>query len=570
MKAGIGLLLATALAAPLSAQSIPVSLRGEIGSSGELYRMNGTDARRPGATGEMYLRGSVDWFGRIKTEVDILVSSEDGTGLSGTPGIARQRLNRLGISPGWSWGRVHLGSFTDQYSEYSLSGIRLTGAGVNLNPGLLRVGSVYGQVAQPILGGATDGSYRRRLVGGRLGLGRQGQGGVPRSFFDVMLLRVWDDAGSLTGSPGVVDTAAGVPVNTLSVTPEENVVAAATGKLDLLEGRLQLNGEASGAIHSRDRRATELEESELSSYPGFLRGLLTPRVSTHADYAWRLEAQYQVSQLPGGTPRAPRTLGLAVDYSYIGPGYVSLGVASLPADQRAVGLRSQVRFPRWNASITGRFQQDNLLGQKLATTDRVQLGGSVTLRVSRKWTTMVRGNLLTMDNGSTDSLRQVAYSNKSLGIGNTVSLGRSTIRSVNLNYGYQESGDENPLRAESGLLSHDADVRVNLSLSPTLHLSPSIGLVRARSGTAEWITRESYAVSVTSRMLDGRLTTTFAAATNRARPNRSTRASLSSRFQLSEVQTVSLRLSLNRLRGPLEDGDFEEYLVRFEITRSLP
>jgi hypothetical protein len=368
-----------------------------------------------------------------------------------------------------------------------------------------------------------------------------------------------------------VDTAAGVPVNTLSVTPEENVVAAATGRLDLLEGRLRLNGEASGAVHSRDRRATELDDDQLGSYPGFLRGLLTPRVSTHADYAWRVEAQYQVSRLPGGTPRAPRTLGLAAEYSYIGPGYVSLGVASLPADQRAVGLRSQIRFPRWNASLTGRFQQDNLLGQKLATTDRVQLGGSVTLRVSRLWTTMLRGYLLTMENGSTDSLRQVAYSNRSLGIGNTVSLGRSTIvRSVNLNYGYRESGDENPLRAESGLVSHDADVRVNLSPTRNLHISPSIGLVRARTGTAEWITRESYALSVTARMLDGRLTSTFATATSRARPTRSTRASLSTRFQLSEVQTVSLRMSLNRLRGPLDDGDFEEYLVRFEITRSLP
>jgi hypothetical protein len=570
MRPVLGLVFLGALAAPLAAQ-LPVSLRGEIGSSGELYRMNGTDPRRPGATGEMYIRGSLDWFGRVKTEVDILVSSEDGTGLSGTPGIARQRLNRFGISPGWSWGRLHLGSFTDQYSEYTLNGIRLTGAGVSLNPGLLRVGTLYGQVAQPIVGGATDGSYRRRMVGGRLGVGRLGQGSVPRSFFDVMLFRVWDDVGSLSGTSQVIDTAAGVPVNTLSVTPEENVVAAATGKLNLLQGRLVLNGEASGAIHSRDRRATELEDSEVHSYPGVLRGLLTPRVSTHADYAWRMEAQYQIAQLPGGTPRSPRTMALAADYSYIGPGYVSLGVASLPADQRAVGLRSQVRFPRWNASIMGRFQQDNLLGQKLATTDRMQLGGNVTLRVSRKWTTMIRGYLLTMENGVTDSLRQIAYRNRSLGFGNTVSLGRSTmVRSVSLNYGYQASGDDNPLRAESELASHDVDVRVNLAPSPTLNIAPSIGMVRARTGTAEWNTRESYALSVTSRMLDGRLTTTFAAATSRAQPNRSTRASISSRFQLSELQEVSLRMSLNRLRGPLEDGDFEEYLVRFEITRRLP
>jgi hypothetical protein len=144
------------------------------------------------------------------------------------------------------------------------------------------------------------------------------------------------------------------------------------------------------------------------------------------------------------------------------------------------------------------------------------------------------------------------------------------VRSVNLNYGYQQSGDDNPLRAESELVSHDADVRVNIAPSRTLQLSPSLGLVRARAGTGEWVTRESYAVSLTSRLLDGRLTTTVAAGTSRARPSRSTRASVSSRFQLSEVQTVTLRMSLNRLRGPLEDGDFEEYLVRLEITRSLP
>lgn len=575
------LLLLCALAGPLAAQDttgtaagggfrLPVRFTGEMGTNGEYYSASGRDARRPETTGEVFLRTRFTLFGQVTSGLDLLLSSEGGSDLSGTPGIGRQRLNRLGLTPEWSWGRAALGSFSDRYSDYTLSGIRMTGVGFALQPGLLRVGSVYGVTEQPVLGGATDGSFRRRLLGGRLGIGEGDRSGAG-TFVDIMLLRAWDDEQSLPSPTDPVAPVGGVPVNEFAVTPQENVVAGATGGLELMHGNLRFGGEVSAAIHSRDRRAPELDEETLPSYPGFLRAMLTPRVSTHADYAYRLEARLRVPQLPGATPRSPRTLELAGDYSYIGPGYVSLGVASLPTDQRAVGLRSQVRFPRWTAGLQGRLQRDNLLGQKLATTTRHQVGANVTLRPARRWSVSLRGNRLDMGNDTDDSLRMIAYTSHTFGVSNGFSFGgRKVLRSVTLSYGYQDAGDGNPARVDNALVSHSVDLRVGLSPSRIVHVTPQIGLVRARAGAAGWSTRESYALSATARLLDGRWSNTVAFGTSRAAPNRSTRASLSSEFRLTEAQSVSLRLSTNRFRSPLEsEGDFTEYVVQVRVTRRL-
>jgi hypothetical protein len=567
------LALALTFASPLAAQETPapVAFTGEIGTSGELYNIRGRDARRPSTTGELYLRSTVALFGRIRTDVDLLISSEESAALSGTPGIARQRLNRFGLTPTWSWGRAYLGSFSDSYSSYTLSGLRVNGAGFTINPGLLRAASVVGTAAQPVLGGATDGSFRRRIIGGRLGVGRGRAGGTDGSFVDLMLLRAWDDERSLPVSESPLDPVAGIPVNTYAVTPEENVVAGAAGGLELLRGRLRLGGEASAALHSRDRRAPELDETTLPSYPGLLRTLLTPRVSTHADYAYRADATVRVARLPGGTPRAPRTLNVVAEYEHIGPGYVSLGVASLPVDQDAVGIRSQIRFPRWTLGLNGRTQRDNLIGQKLSTTHRVQLGALLTLRPTSSWTASFRGNLLDLSNNSNDSLRMVAYANHALGVVNTFAVRRSRlVRSVTVSYGYQDAGDENPRRADAALVSHTADVRVSLSPARILQLTPSVGIVRARAGAAPWNTRESYALAASARLLDGRWATTVAMGTSRAAPNRSTRVSLSSRFHLTAAQSVAFQVSLNRYRSPLEAGEnFSESVVRIEMVRSL-
>src|SRR5690606_12852495 len=103
---------------------------------------------------------------------------------------------------------------------------------------------------------------------------------------------------------------------------------------------------------------------------GLLRSFITPRASTYGDIAHKAELELRRYALPGSTTESPRSLSATIGYRYVGAGYVSLGLASLPADQRAVNGRVSARFRTWTASLQGMRQNDNLIGQKLSTTTR--------------------------------------------------------------------------------------------------------------------------------------------------------------------------------------------------------
>lgn len=559
---------------PVARPRLPFEVSGEIGTSAESYTRLGRDALRPQSTGEFYLRSTVRLFDRISADVDLLFSTADGLSPSGPSGagFGRQRLNRLGIAPAWGWGKVFLGSFTDTYSRLTFGGVRVNGAGLAINPGLLRVAGMYGLTDQALLGGATDGSYRRRIAGGRIGVGRGLSEGGESSFFDLSLVRAWDDVGSLQPVGMLPDGTGGLPVNTFAVTPQENVVIGANGALDLLQGRVRLTGEASAAGHSRDRRAPVLDPDQVPAYPGFLRALLTPRVSSHADYAYRAEATYRIRALPGASPGSPRTLDLAAEVSHIGPGYVSLGVPTLPADQRAYGVRGQLRFANWNLGLNARLQHDNLADQKFATTGRAQFGGHLTLRPSSRWTASLRAMALDIGNGTADPARRIEYHSRSASMSHAVAFTqRGPLRSLTLNYGYRDAGDADPARASATLVAHTADLRVALSQGRTWHFAPSLGVVRARSGTLPWSTRETLGLTTTARMLDGRWTSTLALGTSRASAQRTARASVSSQFEISDAQSISLNVSAQQFRDPARpDADVDEYVTYLRFTRRFP
>src|SRR6266566_4066261 len=144
---------------------------GQLASYGELYDRSGTPGRRPGGTGRASFNGNLVLLGSVTVGIDLLATTEDGTslGYGGLPG--RQGISRFGLHPQWTWGRAHLGSYSDSYTPLTLSGVQLTGAAVDLNPGRVRFGAFGGRAASAVVGGATTGSYTRTMAGLRLGFG---------------------------------------------------------------------------------------------------------------------------------------------------------------------------------------------------------------------------------------------------------------------------------------------------------------------------------------------------------------------------------------------------------------
>jgi hypothetical protein len=160
------------------------SISGEIGAYGELYSMQGQPKRRPSSTGRIFFRPTLNLFGLFQIPFEFLLSTEGSS--------ARQNINQFGINPKWDWGSLHAGDFTEEYSQFTLSGIKIRGGGLNLTPGNFRFSTAAGFTQRSVPGGAQDGSFKRFLFASKLGYGNE-----ESTFFDLIFVRAKDEIGSL-------------------------------------------------------------------------------------------------------------------------------------------------------------------------------------------------------------------------------------------------------------------------------------------------------------------------------------------------------------------------------------
>ena len=161
-----------------------IHISGEAGAYGELYSMNGQQDRRPSATGRLFFRPTIDLFGLFQIPFEFLISTEGNS--------ARQNINQFGINPRWSWGTLHAGDFTTEYSKYTLSGIRIRGGGIDLTPGNFRFSTAAGFTQRSVPGGAQDGTFKRFLFATKIGFGNE-----QSSYFDLIFLRAKDEVSSI-------------------------------------------------------------------------------------------------------------------------------------------------------------------------------------------------------------------------------------------------------------------------------------------------------------------------------------------------------------------------------------
>lgn len=164
-----------------------ISISGELGAYGELYSIKGQPERRPRSTGRVFFRPTLSLFNLIQIPFEILLSTEGSS--------ARQNINQFGINPKWDWGSLYAGDFTDEYSQFTLSGIKIRGGGINLKPGNFRFSAASGFTQRSVPGGAQDGSFKRFMYAVKLGYGNE-----ENSYVDFIFLRAKDEVSSLNQS----------------------------------------------------------------------------------------------------------------------------------------------------------------------------------------------------------------------------------------------------------------------------------------------------------------------------------------------------------------------------------
>jgi hypothetical protein len=240
-----------------------------------------------------------------------------------------------------------VGTTYPSYSEYTLSGVPVTGLNVEFNPGIFYMAFAGMKNQRPI----ENSSYRRSLYAGRLGLGQKENTHI---YFTGLFVK--DDAGSIG-----VDSANNI------LTPQANHVFGTEAKLNFFDGKLALEGEGAIAVLTRDTRDPELESK---SIPGFIQKLVDPKISTSFDYTYSGKVSFTNDE------SATR---VSAGVKMVGPGYTSLGAPNIRTDQFGFEGKVDQKFLERHVSIGASFKQyrDNLINWKRSTTTTTAYGANL-------------------------------------------------------------------------------------------------------------------------------------------------------------------------------------------------
>ena len=440
-------------------------LTGDIVLTGEGYTANGIEARRPGGTWRISMGPQLALIGGISVGVNVLVSSDQSS--------LRQNVSQLGINPTWRDLTLHLGDFTRGYSQYTTQGVRVRGGGFDFHPALFRLGFQAGRTQRAISSLQTGPVFRRSMLAGVIGVGRE-----TGPSLDFSVVHAKDDINSVEQDLLVLDTLFDDPTipdtipeelrpraNT-TTRPQENLVVGAVGRLPLFNRRLTIRGEMAGAAITHDLTAPAANREALDGVARLAAGVMPLRLSSAGDIAWNGEVALALG--PGS---------LKVGYEYVGAGFTSLGLGYLINDRRAYTAGGTVRALADRVVLQGQYQHqnDNLLGQKTATTSRDAVTATVSTRLGTATNASVTGLINVIGNDAPIDTQVV--DNRSTAITTTLSQGRPLFgrpSTISIAYGVQGSTDGNTVRAAPGVTVHNLSTSVQVALTPRISVAPTL------------------------------------------------------------------------------------------------
>ncbi len=461
-------------------------LSGEIGTFGELYSISGRPARRPSSTGRLFFRPTITLFGKFGMSFDITLSTEGSS--------ARQQINQFALNPSWGWGSANLGDFSQDFSRYTLNGISIRGAGLTLNPGILRFQAVGGQTQRAIKAGPYGSAYARYMGGVKLGIGKTGS-----SFFDINLVQTKDSAKSLPKDIFQRDSTSADTATSgqYGVTAKENIVAGANTEVRLFRKMLTFKGEAAATAYTRDISSTP---QDIKGYPSSLKKYFTPRISSNVDVAYTSELVFN-----------HRIFDIKGAYTYVGPGFTSLGISSTINDKRLIEAGAGLRLFQSKISIQGNFQtqNDNVIKQKLFTTTRYTYGGTLNIRPVQFAGFNFNYMQNTMKNDAASDSSKIDNLNSGYSAGAIFQFSLFNFaNALSLNYAAQSSKDNNIVRAAnagSDVKSQNISVALTTTINPSWSVSPGFATNSTETSGQPKNSNNSISMRINNRMKKGKL-----------------------------------------------------------------
>ncbi|MCF8359440.1 MAG: hypothetical protein K9H26_11810 [Prolixibacteraceae bacterium] len=346
MKNSLLLFLALLLGVPLWAQNLEniskekaVTLSGSLSASTNFYNTDLTNSTRDPFLFLVNGNVNVSVYG-VNLPFTIMYSNRNFD--------YNQPFNRFGVSPQYKWIKLHLGYRSVNHSSFTLAGQTFLGAGVELNPGLLRFSAVYGRFKKKTVPNTinpidTLATPSRNGYSIKLGFGNE------QNFFDIIALKIADD--TIPGQDFDIDR---------YKTPQSNAVVGAHCKFTLAK-RVTFETEASVSLLTKNAVGQVAGISGLE-FLDQVSNLLT--VNQSSEYATALLSSLQYSN---------KGFVAGLQYRRIDPNYQSFGAYYFNTDIENITLNTSLRLFKKKLLIRGNIglQNDNLRGNKSTASQRV-------------------------------------------------------------------------------------------------------------------------------------------------------------------------------------------------------
>lgn len=313
------------------------TLSGSLGARGSLYQATGIENRQTPFS--WTVSGSLTpTIKSLSIPLSFVISERERS--------FRQPFNVVGLSPRYKWATLHLGYRSLDFSRYTLAGRRFFGAGLELKPGALRLGAMYGQLQRAVEEDSTVDflvpAYEQIGMGLQLGI----EAGVVKAV--ASWVRAKDDPASLSPQGEAPE-----------VTPQENNALGLDLALTLIPKHLTLDAEGGASLFTRNLNSPDLDLEE-SDIPAFLENVQPLKLSTTLTFAARTGLNLTFSNW-----------GVRFGYERIEPEYQSLGAYYFTTDVENLTMAPYLNTGSLRLAGSIGLGRDNVLGQKLARTRRI-------------------------------------------------------------------------------------------------------------------------------------------------------------------------------------------------------
>jgi hypothetical protein len=259
-----------------------------------------------------------------------------------------QPFNQLGLSPKYKWITVHLGYRNITFSKYTLAGYTMLGAGVELTPGILRFGFIWGRFVRATTSSPSQSLFAipklsRTGYSVKLGLGTK------KNFVDLVWFQAKDDSASLKET-----------TNDSLVAPAANVSLGINMHFTIARP-LTFDVEGAVSLYTSDTRIPEFEDSSDDAWLKSLGSIIPVNLSTEYFSALKASLLFQKPNY-----------SLALSYTRVDPDYQTMGIYFINNDISNITFTPSFYLFKKKFRFSGSvgYQHDNLRKTKMATSTR--------------------------------------------------------------------------------------------------------------------------------------------------------------------------------------------------------